>query len=230
MWLQNQNTIDKIVFVENSGYPLDELKKLAKQANKFKKKIEFLSFKHNPANDVNISMGELKIIDHALKNSELLNTSKYFAKVTGRIFIPNIDRLVSNLPEHFHAVCSLSENLTYVDSVIGVFDKEFYSLSMNKQSMLHMRNAKDKRTDFERVWARTVLAGIAQDHRWFPFYVQPILQGMSGTKNTPYRNNRIRALKMTIASRPYHYYFRNAYGKYTKHKHLFERWNIKPIK
>ena len=227
-WLTKQNEIRSIVFVENSGYSLDILRAVVKKYNPGNKKVEFVQYKYKPRNDLNTSTGELHAIDFALKHSKLLSKAKYFTKVTGRIYIGNITKIVRNLPSKFHAICSLSENLMYVDSVIGIFETQYYKDWIQRPAMKHMTQPSDKRMDFERAWARAIHASLAYDHMWYPFFVQPSLVGMSGAKNSPYRNNAWRSKKITLASRPYHYYFRNSFG--SNRKHLFDRWNITPIK
>lgn len=227
-WLTKQDSIKNIVFVDNSGYSLDSLKEIAKKENPYNKNVEFLSFLYKPEQDADISLGELLIIDYGLKHSTLLSLADRFVKVTGRIFIRNIDNIVDGLEEDFHAVSSFSENLCYVDSVIVAFDKKLYIEKVSDYAIQNVRNANSKKMDFERVYALAIHKAILDDFRWYPFPFEPIIDGMSGTKNVRYRNRTFRAICMTLVSRLYHYYYRNSYGKRSVRKHLLERWDIHP--
>lgn len=228
-WLVRQESLAKIVFVENSGYPLDELKELVGQNNPYRKEVEFLSFTALSENNKDISLGELRAIEHALFNSRLLKSCRNFVKVTGRVFTKNIDAIINDLTDDFHVVSFFSENLSYVDSVIVIFEREFYEKMINKYAIDNIINAVD-RTDFERVCAKAIHRALARDYRWYPFSVEPIIEGMSGTKDISYNKkyNWRRSLVATFCSRFYHRLYRNSYGKSCKRKHLFERWNILP--
>lgn len=223
-WLTRQKSLSKIVFVDNSGYPLDELRKVVFKNNPFNKRIEFLSFIASEKENSDTSRGEQGAIDFALKNSELLKEAEYFVKVTGRVFVVNIDKILKNIPDYFHVIASLTDNLLYMRSMILIFNKDFHirKIAPYARENIDSRN----RMDFERVYAKALHLALEQDYRWFPFYAEPIIDGFSGAKNRSYRRGRLRSLMLTLCSRAYHRFYRNSYGK--KQKHMLEKWNIMP--
>lgn len=93
--------IDRIVFAENSGSSLDSLKRIAMESG-VDKKVEFISFydlDYPPA--YGRAYGELRLMQHAMATSRLLGTldrKEMIWKVTGRLRVVNINRLVKSTP------------------------------------------------------------------------------------------------------------------------------------
>lgn len=228
-WLTCQKSISKIVFVENSGYPLDELREIAKNNNPQNKNVEFISLKYSTAKDKDSSMGEIRSIEYALNNSKILEESREFVKVTGRIFVKNIDAIIRELPNRFAVVSKLSENLMYLDSTICIFNKLVYLEYINPYVVEQMQRETGQ-IDFESVYARAVHYLLEKNYPWYPFSHEPILSGMSGAKNISYagRYGRRRSLAVDFFSRFYHRFFRNVYSSKQKREHFLVRWNIKP--
>ncbi len=229
LWLK-QKSISKIVFVDNSAYSLDSLKKVAAEHNTLGKEVEFLSFNFVSPTDSNIALGELVSIDHALENSKLLSTCDSFVKMTGRVFVRNIDAIVKDLDAGFHMVSRLSENLTYVDSASVIFNKKFYLEMVSGFCKDELKRVieRGERTDIERLFAKALHRGVALDYRWFPYSHEPVLQGMSGTKNISYakRHNAYRALKMHVFGRMFYRLTRTSWGESSGRRHLMDRWGI----
>jgi hypothetical protein len=226
-WLTRQKSISKIVFVDNSGYPLEEFKVLVESNNNlFNKQIEFLSCDPYEVSKLDRSGGELKTIDYALEKSEIMKDCAYFAKITGRLFIRNIDKIVDNLPNYFHIVSNFSNNLTNMMTVLIFFDKGFYKEKIAKYSVLNVND--QKREYIERVYAKAGHRAIGEDYRWFPFSHEPIIDGMSGTKDRPYKATKWYSFRGTLFSRFYNQFYRNAYRK--NDKHILEVWDVEPEK
>lgn len=223
-WLLKQKSLSKIVFVDNSGYPLDELKEVVRGNNPFNKEVEFVSFNSSEDLQLDRSRGELKTIDFALENSEIIKTCDCFAKVTGRVFIKNIDKIALSIPDYFHIVSNFSNNLTYIDTVVIFFQKDYYKKHIAEYAKLNAND--EERLYIERVYAKAVLQTIAEDYRWFPLGREPVIDGMSGTKNKPYSRSWISYLKGNIYSKLYYNFYKTSYGK--NRKHLLEKWNIIP--
>lgn len=93
----------RIVFVENTGYPLQELEEGTRTANAQGKEIEFISLQCNHC-PPGISYGypELTMIDLALFQSRLIQQSRYFIKTTGRLRFPSLPRLLDRLPGDYN--------------------------------------------------------------------------------------------------------------------------------
>ena len=84
-YLHNHPRIRNLVFVENSGWPLDKFKRAA-SLNPLGKRVEIVSLSINdfpPARGK--SYGELSLLKHGVAASEVLSKTKYVAKVTGRL-------------------------------------------------------------------------------------------------------------------------------------------------
>jgi len=92
MWLDK--TKFNIVVVENSGYSFDNLKKYI--SNRF----EIISFTY-PKKDKKIldklvakGQHEMYSIQYACNNSQLIKSSNFIVKITGRYFIPSLERIL----------------------------------------------------------------------------------------------------------------------------------------
>lgn len=94
----NESPFTKIVFCENSAYPYDA-SELVRLAISKKKVFEWLSFQGDieKVKECGKGYGEGEIIQYALSNSECLKKAKSFAKVTGRLIIQNIHKVVANV-------------------------------------------------------------------------------------------------------------------------------------
>lgn len=109
---------DKIVFADNSLQSLDE-SYFRELAEKNGKTIEFLEC----PGDVNKmraqgkSYGEAALILDAFENSQLIHSEPAFYKVTGRVWVNNINKLVNDRPEN----CFIAHN--HVEEVLTSFFK-----------------------------------------------------------------------------------------------------------
>jgi len=93
--IDNYSTIDKIVFCENTCCDYD-FSLLSKKAESKGKEFEFLTFQGNydQIQKLGKGYGEGEIIKHALEYSYLLKTESSFYKLTGRLIVKNMDRLI----------------------------------------------------------------------------------------------------------------------------------------
>jgi hypothetical protein len=127
--------IRKILFIENSNYPLDRLKSIAGQENPLKKSIEFISLDCNwyPPGG-HYGYAELRMLDLGLQQSQLRKSTTHMIKVSGRFRFPGVTRLLNSLPAEFDAVAdarawlSLHKRLErpYVTTQIILFAHDFY--------------------------------------------------------------------------------------------------------
>ena len=109
--------LDKIVFIENSGYPLDALKKLTNVSNPLNKQVEFISLCCNDYPEgVHYGYAELNMIDEAFTLSKLLNQSSYLIKATGRLTFPTISRLIDRLKYDFIFAVDCRNNRLFTPS------------------------------------------------------------------------------------------------------------------
>ena len=114
-WIKN--TDYPLVFCENSGVSIDKIKETARGVKN--RDIEFLQFYGNDfPRRLGKGYGDLGIIKYALSHSRFLNSCDYIIKVTGRIFVKNIDKIVAGLQ---------SDKDIYVmtDGIIFAFKRSF---------------------------------------------------------------------------------------------------------
>jgi hypothetical protein len=96
--------VDRIVFLENSESDLSDLQELARIEGDGKR-VEFISFQgldYPP--QYGRAFGEFKMLDYGVQHSVLLKTldeHDCFWKVTGRLKILNLDRLIRTAPSRY---------------------------------------------------------------------------------------------------------------------------------
>lgn len=113
-YLSNHPRVRKIIFAENSGWPLDRLHEMAARANPHGKQIEILSFDcNNFPREKGKSFGELLLIEKALNESKLANSVSYIGKMTGRNLLLNLTRLLETLPRDFQLCCDIRDHSFY---------------------------------------------------------------------------------------------------------------------
>ena len=134
-WLGYKQTyFDAIVFVENSGADLILLKNVVAAENKFNLEVEFLQLKSSPVPEgIHYGFSELEIIDFAVDHSKLIADSSHIIKVTGRLYFPQLFRLLKEIPENIefasdsrdYHIGGRSEH--YIVTTLFIVEKRFYS-------------------------------------------------------------------------------------------------------
>lgn len=89
-----ESDFDSIIFAENSGYEF-EVEELRTYAKTYHKTFEFLDFSSN-CDKHNMSTGEAELLRQSIKNSELLIGESVIWKVSGRIYIENINKILKD--------------------------------------------------------------------------------------------------------------------------------------
>lgn len=131
-WLRlNEPRIRHVLFIENSGYPLQELKDLAHAEKPPGMEVEILH-----AGDNHIPPGmtyaypELRMMDAGIRASRLWKEPPdAVIKVTGRFRFPRISRLLNAIPEDF-TFCG--------DSLLNRNAWRFWETPAHMQSMLFL--------------------------------------------------------------------------------------------
>lgn len=130
LWLSKTDL--PIVFCENSGYNLKNIRLLA---DEYPGRVEIIQFDgNNFPRHMGKSYGEFKTIEKALEESYFISQSDNIIKVTGRIYIDNINRILASFKNDtfvqydrrhhtFHSIKTLS--------VVFIFKKPFFTYLKN---------------------------------------------------------------------------------------------------
>lgn len=125
-WLNNNKDgyFNKIIFCENSGYDLSEIKEsLVSLSNK--NEVVFFQWSDNHKwTGLGKGYGEAKMLEYLNQEAyELIQEHDYIVKVTGRLYIPNINRVFNKKDEkmgvsiiHHRLKQIKDENNMFVDS------------------------------------------------------------------------------------------------------------------
>jgi hypothetical protein len=183
-----------LVFCENSGAALEELKHVARTSEPPLHETEFLSFKSKELDpSLGKGIGELDTIRHALETSRLIADADLIIKITGRLFVRNIERLgklLAAIPD-IYVSCDLRHDLSFADSRVFCATPDFIRDYLLPRGIL-MNDAKG--VFFEHVLARAVHAAIADGRNWTPLPAAHWMDGVSGTSNKKIPNGRINQL------------------------------------
>ena len=121
----------KIVFIENTGFPLQSLQDAASASDTYHKEVEFISLRCNDC-PLGLTYGypELTMLDLGLSQSRLFRSSKYIIKVTGRLVFPDLPRLLNRLPDDYmFAVDSRNNRFQtgpFIPTQLMIFASDFY--------------------------------------------------------------------------------------------------------
>lgn len=95
-WLIEQRFFKRIIFCENSGYAGEDFESVRKLAEKHGISFEYLSFTADEKETIKHGKGygEAKIIEYVMDHSQLIHCGEYFFKLTGRLKICNLGRIL----------------------------------------------------------------------------------------------------------------------------------------
>jgi hypothetical protein len=112
-YLTEHPRIRRLVFAENSGWPLAPFQDVTAH-NPLGKTVELLQLDCNAySGSLGKGYGEALLIDRALSASRLAGQSRYIGKLTGRQRVANLTALLSRLPKGFAFVCDLRDHGLY---------------------------------------------------------------------------------------------------------------------
>ena len=192
----NNSLVQKIIFIENSGYDLtffvDEAKKFPK------KEIEIISNNLNNSFEKKLGKGygEFLCLKEVFVNSTITKNTEYFLKITGRYYLKNFNKLYYEFKENKSDIqIYLKDNLTYADTNIFGGSKNFFI----NYVIPHASKTNDTRGVFiEHCIAKAALSGINDDLSFNHFTVYPDIQGIIGTNNKVIKNNLFKKIKLSL--------------------------------
>ena len=183
----NNYNINKIIFIENSGFDINIFKKYAKQYPN--KNIEIISSKVNNyfPREYGKGFGEYLCFKEIVKKSVLFKKCKYFIKTTGRYYIKNFNKIYSEIRQSNNDIyINLQNNFTYAECSIFGGSKNF----IQKYILEEIRKTNDsKNIIYEKGVANATLKAISDGLLPSFSSIPPQIQGYIGTNGKKFRMN-----------------------------------------
>lgn len=174
------NTTLPIVFVENSNTDISLLFDATIRSGR----LEMFTFKGNKDKVRGKGYGEAEIIDYALNHSKIIDEASILIKITGRLVIYNVMKLVTSRNSfclNRSVQCTVNSEFSFADSRILIAPVAFI-----KQILVERLKINDsKHVFFEHI----LLKIIKEEHSfyYFPFILEPQITGMSGSTGEQYK-------------------------------------------
>ena len=192
-WCKNE-LVDKIIFIENSGYNLNFFNEESK--NFPNKKIEIISSNLNNTfkKSLGKGYGEYLCLKEVFENSNTVNNTDYYLKVTGRYYIKNFNKIFDDFRKKKSDIyVCIKNNLTYVDShVFGGSKFFFLKYVIPMTSKINDTNG----IFMEHCVAKATLLGINDQLKFNHFSTYPDVSGIIGTNNKKIKTNIIKKMKL----------------------------------
>jgi hypothetical protein len=192
----NNYKINKIIFIENSGYNIVIFREYAKQYPN--KEIEIISSRVNNyfPREYGKGFGEYLCFKEIIKKSTLFKKCKYFIKTTGRYYIKNFNEIYSEISQFKNDIyINLQNNFTYAECSIFGGSKNF----IQKYILEEIRKTNDsKKIIFEKCVANATLKAISDGLLPSFSSIPPKIQGFIGTNGKKFRSNMIKNFRNLI--------------------------------
>lgn len=190
-----------IVFCENSGYELNELRAIARENTRSGKSVELLSFSGQDFPPcLGKGYGEMRIIRYALEKSKLIKPDSIVIKITGRLFVKNNRQLIErlSLPDTADVYCDLRFNMTSSDSRVFCAT----GLFLERYLLPRCEHVNDSTGDiFEKVLAKAIHAALADGWQWSMLPSTPWMVGVAATANKPIPDSRMSVISRELFRR-----------------------------
>ena len=110
--------LDRILFVDNSNTDLSPLQRLVESVE-HDKRVELISFDGNRyPPEYGKRYGEFKLLDHGLANCGFVADTDVLWKVTGRLRVLNLVKLIESAPAEFLFYCDLRD-VPFIGNTFG---------------------------------------------------------------------------------------------------------------
>jgi hypothetical protein len=187
--------IQKIVFAENSKWPLDRIRETGAAENPHGKQLEFVSLDCNDfPRHLGKGYGEFLMLDKALEVSKLAAQARFIGKVTGRNYVTNLTQILQRAPDTLGLLLDIRDHPIYewlrmnangrhAGTLLFVFTHDFYNR--------FIRGRYQELDDSRPYQAEDLFYKIAKDPASAPyvirrFAVEPDLRGLAGHWNKDY--------------------------------------------
>jgi hypothetical protein len=185
-WVKRDD-FDKLIFVENSGYDISELREIVDQSPLSKDSVEFLSFDGQDfSRELGKGYGETLNFQHVLDNSKILSEDDRLVRSNGRYYVENMHVFFEALQPPTEMLTELRQFLSYADVTILGGTVEFF----RRYICPYGREVNDSKGYYmEHAYARAVHRALADGLVWRPFPEPPSVVGYSGTENVLKKDN-----------------------------------------
>ena len=208
LWLGNPHT-PSVIFAENTGHDLAEIRNICKTHNPHNIIVEFISLDDNDYDrTLGKGYGELRIINRVLRDSQIIGPQTRLIKITGRLYVSNICSLIQGFFRYpdVEVFCDFRCNLTWADSRAFCASRKFF-----EDFMIPMQQEINDTTNttYELILGRAAHRCMAEGFQWAMMPCAPNYLGVSGTSNKAYPCSRFslakrelfRRIKSTILAR-----------------------------
>lgn len=181
--INHYSCISHIVFCDNTNYRFDYTQ-LTQFAQAKGKTLEMLSFEgdFDKIEKLGKGFGEGELIKYALMNSKTLNSCDYFYKLTGRLFIKNMDAVIrfTKSPNAFIYYPSIlyQNKFDYVNTIFYKVEKNLY-LNVLLDSHIYVN-------DLKYIYLENIFFSKLKYYPLKSFGIFPIISGQSGSTGLKY--------------------------------------------
>ena len=181
-WAIEDTFFDKVVFCENSEFDF-EYNIYEEMAKKNNKQFEYLTFKGDTitSSKKGKGYGEGEIVIYALNNSKLLKDENCFCKITGRLKISNVNKLIK----------SNSKNYFMNKRLLKEVDTRFYCVQ--KSTFLEfLRDSYTSVDDFNNYYLEHAYYDslVKKNVKYRTFYERPLFIGIAGSTGKVYKDKK----------------------------------------
>ena len=195
----NNKLVDKIIFIENSGYDLSFFKNKAKDFPQ--KEIEIISSNLNNTFQKKLGKGygEYLCFKEIIDKSTIYKNTEFFIKITGRYYMNNYIKFFNEFKKKKADIyICIKNNLSFAESHVFCGSKRFFSN--------YVISSASKIDDsigvfMEHCLAKAALLGISDNLIFNHFQIYPDICGIIGTNNKKIKNNFIKKIKLFFLGR-----------------------------
>jgi hypothetical protein len=182
-----RDDFDKLIFVENSGYDISELRTIAEESSLDKESVEFLSFDGQDfPRELGKGYGETLNFQHVVENSKILSEEDMFIRRNGRYYVENMHVFFEALQPPTEILIEFRQYLSYADVTILGGTVDFF----RRYICPYGREVNDSKGYYmEHAYGRAAHRALADGLVWRPFPEVPSVVGYSGTENVRKKDN-----------------------------------------
>lgn len=203
-WIK-KDSIEKIIFIENSNSDLTFFKNLAQKYQN--KQIEIMSNNLNSKFDKNLGKGygQFLCLKEVFQNSSIMKNTNYFIDVTGRHCVSNFEEILEDINSNKSDIyINLSNKLKFSDTNIYAGTKKFFIDYVIPETS---KTDDSKNNIFEHCVAKAVLKAVSDGYSLSKTPIYPIIDGYIGTNGKRYKQNFFKRIKLFFFRKLKIYFF-----------------------